>query len=97
MSVIILRQLYSLEALVFGPIPQYHSGIIRTLIVVDTDEIVTLALLPSRASRTKFDFSHFVLMGNKLDFVIREKVVDYDNTASGISDDRLGWVEGGVP
>jgi len=36
-------------------------------------------------------------VGYKLNFVIREKVVDNDNTPGGIGDDRLGRVESGIP
>ena len=92
MRVVVLGQHYGLEALVFGPVPQDHSGIIRTLVVVDAYKKVALGLLPSGARRTKFDFSDFVLVSYKLNFVIREKVVDYDNTPGGIGDDRLGRV-----
>jgi hypothetical protein len=32
-----------------------------------------------------------------LNFVIREKVVNYNNTPGRIGDNRLGRVEGGIP
>lgn len=64
MSVVVLGKHNCLEALVFGPVPQAHSCVIRALVVVNADEKVSLSLLPSGPHRTKFNFSYLVLVSD---------------------------------
>ena len=93
----LLGQCQFLNTSAFGPVPHAHGRCVLCVITirVNGDQIITANARTACPNRGEHECCNFMLMVDKLNFGVRNQIIDDYHAASSVRNDWFCWVHHG--